>query len=58
MSDELFNKMSESILDGDDGAAAKLAKTALDEGVDPLDAITEGFMPGVNEVGNAFWSGF
>jgi corrinoid protein of di/trimethylamine methyltransferase len=57
MSEELFKEMAQSILDGDDEVSAELAKKALDGGIDPLSAITNGFMPGVNEVGENFACG-
>jgi len=57
MSEELFKEMAQSILDGDDEVSTELAKKALSEGIDPLAAITDGFMPGVNEVGDAFACG-
>ena len=57
MSEELFKKMAQSILDGDEEIAADLARQALEAGVDPLAAITEGYMPGVNEVGDSFACG-
>ena len=57
MSEELFRKMAQSILDGDADAAVALAKQAVDSGVDPLDAITKGFVQGVNEVGENFACG-
>jgi corrinoid protein of di/trimethylamine methyltransferase len=57
MSEELFKKMATSIIDGDSDAAVSLAKESIDAGVDPLDAITEGFVVGVNTVGEAFGRG-
>jgi corrinoid protein of di/trimethylamine methyltransferase len=57
MSTELFEKMAQSILDGDEEVSAELAQQALDTGIDPLQAITDGFMPGVNEVGDSFACG-
>ena len=57
MSEELFKEMAQSILDGDDEVSAELAKKALSEGIEPLAAITDGFMPGVNEVGDNFACG-
>jgi len=57
MSEELFKEMAQSILDGDDEVSAELAQKALNEGIDPLAAITDGFMPGVNEVGDNFACG-
>ena len=49
MTDELFQKMSQSILDGDSDAAIALAKQAIDSGIDPLEAISKGFVVGVNQ---------
>ncbi len=57
MTEELFQKMSQSILDGDADAAVALANQAIQAGIDPLDAITNGFVIGVNQVGENFASG-
>jgi corrinoid protein of di/trimethylamine methyltransferase len=57
MTEELFKKMAQSILDGDSDAAIELAKQAIEAGMDPLDAIAKGFVLGVNQVGENFASG-
>ncbi len=57
MSEELFKKMATSIIDGDSDAAVSLAKESITAGVDPLEAITSGFVVGVNTVGEAFGRG-
>jgi corrinoid protein of di/trimethylamine methyltransferase len=57
MSEELFKKMASSIIDGDADEAVSLAKQSVSAGVDPLDAITKGFVIGVNTVGEAFGRG-
>jgi corrinoid protein of di/trimethylamine methyltransferase len=57
MSSELFQKMAQSIIDGESDAAVALAKQSIDDGLDPLEAITNGFVVGVNKVGEAFASG-
>ncbi len=57
MTEELFKQMAQSILDGDEEVSADLAQQALDAGIDPLVAITDGYMPGVNEVGDSFACG-
>jgi len=49
--------MAQSILDGDAEAAAALAQQSISAGMDPLDAITEGFVVGVNQVGENFARG-
>jgi corrinoid protein of di/trimethylamine methyltransferase len=57
MSKELFEKMAQSIIDGDAEVAAKLAEQSVSAGVDPLEAIAQGFVAGVNKVGDAFACG-
>ena len=54
---ELFQKMSQTILDGDAEAAAALAVEAIAAGLDPQQVIAEGYMPGLNQVGEAFACG-
>lgn len=55
--DELFESMTQSILDGDAEVAAELAIRCLQAGIDPLEAINHGYLPGVTEVGDAFGAG-
>lgn len=57
MSEELFKKMAQSIIDGDSEAADLLAKESISNKINPLDAITKGFVVGVNTVGAAFGKG-
>ncbi len=57
MSEELFRAMAQSIVDGDIDAARKLAQQAIEQGIDPLDAINKGFVVGVNYVGDQFAKG-
>lgn len=57
MSAELFQKMAQSIIDGDSDAAVDLANQAITTGINPLEAISSGFVVGVNTVGDAFASG-
>ena len=57
MENELFQKLAQSVLDGDSDAASALAKEAIDAGFDPLEAITKGFVTGVNKVDESFTCG-
>lgn len=57
MSQELFDAMRQSIIDGDTDQAEALARQALDRGIDPLAAINEGFVLGINYVGDQFGAG-
>jgi len=57
MSEELLKAMAQSIIDGESEIAADLARQSIDGGMDPLDAITKGYLKGVNEVGDSFSCG-
>jgi corrinoid protein of di/trimethylamine methyltransferase len=57
VSNELFQEMAQSIIDGDSDVSAELARRAVDQGINPLEAISEGFVRGVNKVGEDFAKG-
>jgi corrinoid protein of di/trimethylamine methyltransferase len=57
MSADLFPKMAQSIIDGDSDAAVALANQSVAAGLDPLEAISKGYVIGVNTVGEAFARG-
>jgi corrinoid protein of di/trimethylamine methyltransferase len=57
MTEELFIKMAQSVLDCDSDVAVALAQQAIDANIDPLDAITKGYVVGVNQVGESFAKG-
>ena len=52
--EERFGAMRQSIVDGAAEQATSLAKEAVAKGMDPLDAINLGFVPGMNYVGEQF----
>jgi corrinoid protein of di/trimethylamine methyltransferase len=54
---EILNKLSQAVIDGEPEEAAEIAQQALDEGLDPLLCINEGLTPGMNRVGQLFESG-
>jgi corrinoid protein of di/trimethylamine methyltransferase len=57
VNENMYQKMAQSIIDGDDEVAAALAKESIELGMNPLDAINQGFVVGVNHVGDEFSSG-
>jgi corrinoid protein of di/trimethylamine methyltransferase len=57
MSDELFSKLAQAVIDGEPEDAQELAKLALQEGVDALACINQGLMPGIQKVGELFSQG-
>jgi len=57
MSAKLFKEAIEAILKGDTGRATDIAKQGLDEGLNPLELMDKGFIPGINQVGDQFEAG-
>ena len=57
MSDPLFGAMRQSVIDGAPDVAAELAQRALANGVNPLDAVNQGFAAGITFVGDQFGCG-
>ncbi len=57
MNDQIFEKMAQSIIDGESEEAERLALEAIEFGIDPLDAINKGFVVGVDHVGSLFSCG-
>ena len=53
----LLQLMKQSIMDGDPDKAKELSLRALSEGMNPLDAVNQGFVPGLNAVGEQFEQG-
>jgi trimethylamine corrinoid protein len=57
VSQELFARMKQSIIDGDDKMAAQLAAEGLKAGLGPSEILDEGFVKGIEEVGDLFNQG-
>lgn len=57
MTQDLFAQMQESIIAGDPDQAEALAQQALQQGVEPIEAINQGFVPGLNRIGELFSAG-
>lgn len=54
MQGDSFAAMRQSILDGAPEQAASLARQALEQGIAPLEAIDQGFVPGMTNVGEQY----
>ena len=54
MRQEALEAMRLSIINGTPETAGALAQSALTEGIEPLDAINHGFVPGMHHVGEQF----
>ena len=57
MSEELFDKLAQAVIDGEPEEAEELAQQALDQGLDPLACINEGLTRGIDRVGELFAEG-
>lgn len=54
---DLFLAAKKAIIDNDKDGALDIAKRYLDQGGDPLEIISQGFVPGISEVGEQFGRG-
>jgi corrinoid protein of di/trimethylamine methyltransferase len=55
--EKLFKDMAQSIIDGDSDISVELARKSIEMNIPPLDAITKGFVVGVNYIGDQFGLG-
>lgn len=57
MASDTLSAMRQSIIDGAPDTASSLAQQALGGGIAPIDAINNGYVPGMHEVGEQFARG-
>jgi corrinoid protein of di/trimethylamine methyltransferase len=57
MVEEMFKKLAQAIIDGEPEDAVELAQAALEQGLDAMECINQGLMPGIQEVGELFSKG-
>jgi corrinoid protein of di/trimethylamine methyltransferase len=57
MMEEMYQKFAQVVIDGEPEDAEALAREALEQGLDPLECITNGLTPGIQEVGRLFSNG-
>ena len=57
MTEELFQKIAQAVIDGEPEDAEELAHQAIRDGVDALACINQGLMPGIQKVGELFSQG-
>jgi len=51
---KIYEAAIEAIVAGDAALATETARKGLSEGIDPLELINKGFIPGINKVGDMF----
>jgi trimethylamine corrinoid protein len=54
MTSAIFQTAVEAIVKGDTALAVEMAKKGLSEGIDPLELLNQGFIPGIKKVGDMF----
>lgn len=54
---EIFEEIKEAVIDGDEDLAAELAQRILDEKINPVEAVQQGFIKGIEEIGNSWKAG-
>ncbi|MBW2409084.1 MAG: B12-binding domain-containing protein, partial [Deltaproteobacteria bacterium] len=52
--ENLIKDSIQSVIDGDEDAAVKVAHTVIAEGINPVEIISEGFAQGMIKVGDLF----
>ena len=57
MSQEMFEKLAQAVIDREPEDAVELAQQALDAGLDPLECINQGLTKGIDRVGELFAEG-
>ena len=57
MTEEMYQKLAQAVIDGEPEDAVELAKQALEQGLDPLACISNGLTKGIQRVGELFASG-
>jgi len=57
VSDDLYAQMKQAVIDGEAEEAAALAQKGLDAGLPAVDILDEGFVKGIEEVGDLFARG-
>ena len=54
MTNEIYETAIEAVVKGDVALATEMANKGLSEGIDPLELLNQGFIPGINKVGDMF----
>ena len=57
MSDEMYAKLAQAVIDGEPEDAEQLANEALEQGLDALTCVNEGLTKGIQKVGELFANG-
>ncbi|MAF80550.1 MAG: corrinoid protein [Arenicellales bacterium] len=54
---EYFARIGDTVIDGDDEECVRLIREGLDNGMDPLQGVEQGLVPGIRQIGEDFGDG-
>jgi methanogenic corrinoid protein MtbC1 len=57
VTEEIYQRLAQAVIDGEEEDSIALSKEALEQGLDPLLCISEGLTSGIQQVGKLFASG-
>ena len=57
MNEDIYRAMARSIMEGEIDEAERLAENSIQSGIEPLDTINLGFVPGIEQIGEQFSCG-
>jgi corrinoid protein of di/trimethylamine methyltransferase len=57
MGAKIFDSLRDAVIDYDDEEVVKLSKQAVDQGVDPIEAIEKGLMKGMSQISDRYTEG-
>lgn len=57
INEEYFQKLAQTVIDGDNEECVRLVKAGLEAGVDPVEAVERGLAKGISKVGDDFGAG-
>jgi len=55
--DEIFEAAQKAVVEANETLVDEMAHRGLDEGIDPMELMDQGFVPGINKVGDLFGVG-
>ncbi len=55
--DEFFHRLADTIIDGNDEECVRLIGEGLTNGLDPLEGVEKGLVPGIRQIGEDFGAG-
>jgi 5-methyltetrahydrofolate--homocysteine methyltransferase len=55
--DDFYDQLAKTVINGDDDECVRLIRDGLENGMDPLEGVEKGLVPGIKQVGDDFGAG-